>query len=418
MSKIVTACLGLRWDQLPENYVQTLKRFNPSIKNIHQLDPGQTIRIPELIPGLAQPSPSDQDVSWSKATILETAKQLDTVFTSGECDFPGSYHDDVRLELGAFPVIELEDGRHLIVQTREGLPENMEKLMRAFWTPLIAIEIDRQQAQPGGLEKIFCAIFGEQVQQSVDLPALHGGVQVTLRGDWVLLQKDDTGIPKRHYCITLISHPEERTSDAVMEYLAQRDVLVADVLPQGVYEHKTSSPRQTPSPVHMMSTIDGSGQEAFVSGFVRAIGYSYDPYSPIPYYYSGFHGKTTANFIRGGKGSDIVVDFGTVSDDEQSDVEATGVKVLSVKPDDELSTIAKNILELTGTSYDENPVLFAADRSRAKTTSVTIPGLLVSHASGKRALFTQGPLHPKIREFLSEKQIKLFKIDGLVKSPN
>ena len=412
MSKIVTAYLGVRWSQLPKGYMRTFVRFNPDMKNVHELEPGQRIRIPELTPGLAYPSASDQNVPWWRVIVQETAKRLDTeFFSSRQCDFPGTPHDDVRLELAALPVLDLEDGGHLILSSQKGLPENLKKMMRAFWKPVIAIHID-DPAEPetSGLDKIFCAVFGAEFQQSIDLPVRHGGAQITLRGDWVFIEKDDTGTPTRYRCITLISHSAERTSKAVKDYLAERNVLVADVLASGSYHNMTSTSRITDLSEHMMSTIDGSGQEVFLSGFVRAIGYFYDPGAPVNSADSGSQGKARAGFIRVGRDSDIAVDFGLLTDDARATFESTGAKVLSIEPDDELSTIAKNILRLTETPYEEDPVLFAADRPRSRATSLTIPGFLVSCAGGQKALLTRVSLHPKMREFLSEQQIKPFEI--------
>jgi hypothetical protein len=156
--------------------------------------------------------------------------------------------------------------------------------------------------------------------------------------------------------------------------------------------------------------IDGSDQEAFVSGFAQALGYAYERDVPISFNYAGFQVKTTANRIYGGKGSDLVVDLGTFYGETQTAVEALGVQVLSIKPDEDVMAIAKNILAMTGIAYTENPVLLAANRRVSETSSFIIPGVLISHIE-QMALLTQATVHPAICRFLNENRIRLLRIE-------
>ncbi|MBW2318896.1 MAG: LysM peptidoglycan-binding domain-containing protein, partial [Deltaproteobacteria bacterium] len=48
VSKIVTARLGVSWNEIPSDYFKTFKRLNPDMENIDLIYPGQTVRIPEL----------------------------------------------------------------------------------------------------------------------------------------------------------------------------------------------------------------------------------------------------------------------------------------------------------------------------------------------------------------------------------
>jgi len=143
-----------------------------------------------------------------------------------------------------------------------------------------------------------------------------------------------------------------------------------------------------------------------VSGFVRALGYSYDPRVPLSFEYAGFQVQTTANLVYGGRLADLVVDFGAFYGEAKSAVEAGGLKVLSIKPDEDLLTIAKQILAFAATPYTEGPVFLAANRERSRTASLTIPGILISEVNEKRTLLTRAPLHPKLCYFLREKKIQ------------
>jgi hypothetical protein len=446
LSRIVTAHLGVRWDEIPRDYFQTLKRLNPRIKNMDLIYPDQTIRIPALAaqePPAAQPGPVASEVamadeaatpenamataipqalpapvsvgtpvpeqgtpSWQEG-LAEAMKQLGSkLLASGQCYFPEKDRGDVTLDLAAFPVIELQDGRHLLLETGKGLPKDIEEAARASWKDLVILRPDPGDPYDVVLDKVFRAMFGEKVQKVIALPAFDDGIQVTLRGDWILPLEARQGNQGAYQCITLIETPEESTSRPVVQYLAEANIQVLDMVSPAGKEKAAPFSKEKVLKDCLVLGIDGSSQEAFVSGFVSALGYSYDPHVPLSFDYAGFQVQTSANLIYGGRLADLVVDFGTFYGEAKSAVEAGGLRVLSIKPDEDLVTIAKQILAFTGTAYTEGPVFLAANRERSKAASLTIPGILISGVNEKRILLTQVRLHTRLCDFLMEKKIQ------------
>ena len=427
VSKIVAAHLGMQWDHIPEDYFQTFKRLNPGIKNMNRIYPGQTIRVSEVptkaptrpvatppkpsIPSAAKPSPSKRGTPWWQQVVSKTIAGLGgKLLASGQCYFPEKGKKDLALDLTSFPVIEPADGRHLILELRKGLSEDLEKAIRSFWKSLIIIRIDPDEPAARALDKVFRAISGGKVQKILDLPGLDDGIRVTLRGDWILSQGNNEGIRPAYQCITLIENPQERTSAPVVEYLANENIRVVDLLAEGERENKGQSSRENAPQEHPVLTIDASGQEAFVSRFVKAMGYSYEPRVPFSFDYAGFQVETTTNIIHGEKALDVVVDFGTFYGDAKSAIEAGGLKVVSIRPEDEALNIVRDILRAIGIPFSEDPVFFAANRNVSKIVSLTIPGLLSSHPDQGRTLLTRPTLHSKICDFLMEREIKVLKI--------
>jgi hypothetical protein len=89
-------------------------------------------------------------------------------------------------------------------------------------------------------------------------------------------------------------------------------------------------------------TIDASKQEAFVAALSKALGYSYNPRVALSFKYAGSQVKTVTDLING-KGLDAVVDFGTFYGDTKSAIEASGLKVLSIRPGDEALSIETGV---------------------------------------------------------------------------
>ena len=446
LSRIVTAHLGVRWDDIPKDYFQTFRRLNPRVKNMDLIYPDQIIRIPALAstePPAAQPGPVASEVavadeaatpekamataipqappapvsvetpvpeqgtpSWQEG-LAEAMRQLGSkLLASGQCYFPEKDRDDRTLDLAAFPVIELQDGRHLLLETGKGLPKDIEEAARASWKDLVILRPNPGDPYDVVLDKVFRAMVGEKVQKVINLPAFDDGIQVTLRGDWILPLEARQGNQGAYRCITLIETPEESTSGPVVQYLAEANIQVLDMVSPAGKEKAAPSSKEKVLKDCLVLSIDGSSQEAFVSGFVRALGYSYDPRVPLSFDYAGFQVQTTANLIYGGRLADLVVDFGTFYGEAKSAVEAGGLRVLSIKPDEDYVTIAKQILAFTGTAYTEGPLFLAANRERSKASSLTIPGILISGVNEKRTLLTQVRLHPRLCDFLSEKKIQ------------
>ncbi len=479
---IVTTHVGLPIEDLPKRYIQTLRRLNPGIKNINRIYPDQRIRIPELASAEITPAAQGARVKGqgdrgqgsevrSQRSGVRGQRTMDavsmavkplggTLLQSGNYFFPTGESRDLKLDLSAFPVLELADGRRFVLETEKTVPQGAVRAIRTFWKSLSIIRIDPQATGPAVLDKIFRAMYGEKLWQTLDIPMLDEGVNLTLRGDWIFVHKSHKGTPDRHHCITFISHPEERTSAAVREYLAEKNILVSDLLieptptlknppkstftkgglskaspllkgkiPSGPALLKEKIPSGPPllkekipsgPPLlkggwgDFVEILDARDQETFVAEYVRASGHTYDPEVPLSFSYGGSQVQTTGNLIRGGSGLDTVVDFGALYGEAKSAIEAGGLKVLSIKPEDDGLTIARNILTIIGIPFTESPSFFCANREVFKAISLTIPGLLSSHRDQGRTLLTPAPLQPNILDFLWEKQIRVSKIKSLI----
>jgi hypothetical protein len=282
--------------------------------------------------------------------------------------------------------------------------------IRAFWKPLTIVRAEPGESTRTLLNKIFQAIYGGEMRRTLEIPMSADGIHVTLRGDWILDQKGREQNHSGYDCITLIANPEERTSAPLRAYLAEKNIRVSDLLPEGVIEEIPDDAQGDDSGGSRASTIAASNQETFVAEFVKAIGYSYDRDVPLSFQYANFQVQTTANLMHGEDSLDVVVDFSTLYGDAITAIEKGGLKVLSIKAEDDALSIAQDILQVIGMSWTEDPVFFGADRNVFKTTSVTIPGLLVSRDTAESTLLTTAPLPPRLCDFLQERAIRVVKI--------
>ena len=468
IAKIAAKHHGLREEEIPEEYFETVKKLNPDIKDLDLIYPGQQVRIPDIglegpsqivrpspelqnvtsdtkdldqihpgqqseIPDIGSdrplqiaqpvtPSPESQNVT-PPSSLREGGKSLHktvsmgvkplggTLIESGQYFFPTKGRDDFKLDLSDFPVIELANGQRVLLDKGGGLTEDAEKAVRVFWKSLTVIRTEPGESRWDLLDKIFRIIHTGKVLQTVEMPVFDDGIQVTLRGDWILVQEENQGSSKAYHCITLVSEPEERTSVALRDYLAEKNIRVSDLLPEGHDEAKASKAEENDAAGDPPAlTLDATNQQAFVAAFSKAFGYSHNHRAPVSFQYAGAQVQTVTDLIHGEDGLDAVVDFCTLYGDAKSAIEASGLKVLTVRPEDEAMDIARNVLKTVGISWTEAPVFFGANRNVFKATSLTIPGLLASQPAHGRTLVTQLDLAPRLCDFLGERGIRVVKM--------
>jgi hypothetical protein len=236
------------------------------------------------------------------------------------------------------------------------------------------------------------------------------GIHVTLRGDWILDRKGEEDSQRGYDCVTMITNPAEKTAVSLKSYLAGKNIWISDLLPEGVNEGTGTRKEKDSSSGLPVFAIPSSNHEKYVQNLVKGLGYSYDRQVPLSFQYAGFQIQTVANLMHGEDGLDVVVDFGTLFGDAKGSIEKSGLKVITIKPEDKAMDIARHIMQTMGVMWTKDPVLFGADRDVFKTTSVEIPGLLATPDTQGKTLLTLSPLPMKLCEFLKEKEIIVVKI--------
>jgi LysM repeat protein len=434
VAKIAAERQGFREDQIPEEYLQAVKELNPGIENLNRIYPGQKIRIPDIGPGgrlsrragparTSSASLTSRDSrippavdrpferQRSRSGISGWVEQIGgKVIQSGYYFFPVQGKEDFKLDLEAFPVIELEGGRRILLDTGKGLSEDAQKAIRAFWKPLTIVRTEPWETRRTLLDKVFRTIHGGEVQRTVEVPMSGDGIHVTLRGDWILHRKGEEHSPRGYDCITMITNPEEKTSVPLKRYLTGKNIWISDLLPDGVHDDRGVEEKRGNPPGLPVFAIPASNHENYVENLVKGLGYSYDRQVPLSFQYAGFQVQTVANLMHGEGGLDVVVDFGTLFGDAKGSIEKSGLKVITIESEDKAMDIARKLMQVMGVTWTKDPVLFGADRDVFKTTSVEIPGLLASPATQGKTLLTLSPLPMKMCEFLKEKEIIVVKI--------
>jgi hypothetical protein len=351
---------------------------------------------------------STEKPQWLRL-VSKIAQQMGgRLLASGYCYFPGEDGEDTPLDLSVFPVLELHDGRHVVFEAGVSLSQELVRTIRESWKNVVLIQEETDAEAEVILDRIFESLFENRIRQNLKVPVFDDGIQVILGGDWVFpLDRKRSTV---YYAVTLVETAKEKTSDAVVGYLAKEGVRIVDVTDEGKTPAGGSSRSEKVSENPSILAEGNTGQEAFVSALTEAMGYYYEPQIPISFDYAGFQVETAANIVYGKTGTDVIVDFGTFYGDAATSIERGGVKVVSVGFDDAFTGIAKDLFDALGCSYTESPELLAANRGLDRSTSLVLPGLLVLPAGGKKGLLIDKDLAREIVHFLGEKEITVWQI--------
>ncbi len=417
-----------------EPYKQGIELFrliNPDIKDLDRIYAGQDILIPDpailnrpWYQSLFDSSADNNNRSETtpEFSVSEDRKEQQTTHLSkissvldgklinkGVYYFPRPGREDFALDLSRISLMELKNGTRILfpMDNKNQGPEL--DIVKSFWKDVHIVRI----APNDSAKYVFDAVFKSLDRNFLKNPLsfFDQGVKVEVRGEWIFDKIAEKGKSVRHFCISLIDHPGERTPESILRYLDQNNIVLKEVLTgNNTAAQKSNRPGPRKSS-EIVSTIDSSDQKTFVNDLITAIGFTYSPNVSISFPYSGVQVKTVSNLVIGSDGSPFLLDFGDLYGDAVSAIEKTGFTVIQIKNDDNYPVIIQKILGAMDVSYTNNPTFLAAKRPAIYNTVLTIPGFLVTGAGKPRILLSFAAPHSGIIQFLTNQGVKISLIE-------
>ena len=420
-------------------YEQGMKLFrvmNPKIKNLNRIYVGQVIRIPDpkiqsqpWFPSLFEqatqhgktadikpsvtagqktliPSMARDTEKQTTSPLSEVAWALDAkFFNKGVYYFPRLGWEDVKVDLFRSPFMELRDGTRVFFPMNADKQASEIKMAKYFWKDVHIVSTG-----PGdSVEQIFDAVLGRFENKVVKnrLSVSDRGVKIEVRGMWIMEQADPSEEKKRYLCITLIDGQKERTPTSIIRYLDQKGIVIKEVLKGKISADRESKASQYKRALEEIHVLDASNHKMYVSNFLRAMGYRYQPNETISFEYAGITIEAVSNLATHDSGTSFFIDFGEFYGDAIQAIKKSGRNIIQVKDSDTLDVISSRLLAAMDASFTENPSFLAAKRSAGHNTTLTIPGFLIDDAKTPETLLVKVPLHEGVVELLTNKGINL-----------
>jgi LysM domain-containing protein len=434
-------------------YEQGMKLFrvmNPKIKNLNRIYVGQVIRIPDpkiqsqpwtsslfeqptqhgktadIGPSITEgqktpiPSMAKDTEKPAESPLSKVAWALDAkFFNKGVYYFPRLGWEDVKVDLSSSPFMELRDGTRVFFPMNAGNQASEIKMAKSFWKDVHIVTTG-----PGdSVEQIFDAVLDRFENKILKnrLSISDHNVKVEVRGMWVMEYPEPSEEEKRYLCITLLDGQKERTPTSIVRYLDQNNIVVKEVVKGKISAARESNaPRykRTPEDIRVINALN---HKMFVSNFLGAMGYRYQPNETISFEYAGINIDATSNLVTHNSGISFLIDFGEFYGDAIQAIKKSGRNIIQIKDSDTLNAISARLLAAMGVSFTENPHFLVAKRSAGHNITLTIPGFLIDDADTQETLLAMVPLHDGVVEFLADHGIRIMMVklndDGIDQIP-
>ena len=415
--------------------IQLFKTINPQVDNINFIYVGQEIKLPDvtlrnqawyqslfdkagqikkeltgtsLNTSAITPAVTDPIEKPTVDPLAETAAVLNgKLLNKGTYFFPSKGKEDFALDLSQIPVIELKDGSRIVFVNKTDASTADLSLLRSLWENVNIIEVEKDTP----VDTILTAVFKNTTQEKTQrrLSFSDNGLAVFVTAKWIKPSPPGEDGTSRQTCISVIENMSQKTSDAIVRYLDQNNIVIKDILENetGAHAPESSTASSTPFVIPDVVTLTPISRKAFVRDLIEAMGNHYTKDIEVTFPYAGIQVQAVSNLVSTASGREFLIDFGDLYGDAITEIEKTGLKIIQLKQNDGMHTMATRILDATGDPYVSDPVFYAAKRPADFNTKIIVKGFLVTKPEGSRVLISAIPLHNRVLQFFNEDNIKV-----------
>jgi hypothetical protein len=416
-----------RYDIPPKDmykeYLELVKKLNPSIKDPNLIYPGQIIKLPIYSPEIVRKpivskvseklEVKGEDKAVSKSQKLSpVGHDLAMIFTeigeewvqTGRHFIPLKSGGQIDLEAKSFPIINLRNGLSVILDLNNKVPEGMEKLIGSSWGNYRVAHIAEDENLSSALDKIIRICDYPKVFERGETLGLKGDIGLQIAGDWIIrLSQAGSDSAAEFVVINLTDKPAFQNSKIMKDYLKRLGVKVIDYPPgQGDATEAADKPE-------MLS--GGGNPSALIKSLLDLSGRTFSTGVKIPVYQSqkaDFKLIVTADFFLKVKGSDAIIALTDLGPEVISFLREHKFSVLSLAGEKDSLAIVSKMLEFIGIQFDTGPHEFtAAKRDDSKNIRLSLPGTVFSDKDENQVLATPLSLPREIAVFLSQRGYRI-----------
>jgi LysM repeat protein len=433
ISKVVVSKYAIPPEYLYNEYLDLVQTFNPTMKNVDLIYPNQVISLPiyspEIVrmsiekplkakPKMAEPvvTASAQKPTKSLSLIREIRDIFDQIgeewVDSGEQFIPLKSGGHVKLKADSFPTLNLCNGRMLIIDPRNELPEDIVRLIESDWQAYKVVRLAPHENLKAALNKLFAASGYHNVLESGQRLKLRSDIDITLAGDWVIVPKKAAGnTPEAIIALSLIGDTKERTPMVVKIYLKRLGVTVIDYpdFPAPRKTEEGTSPEKIP--------LEDGGRFSLPTLLLQLAGQPFSSEVKIPVYQSsdtGFNLIIHADLFFKRAGSDCIIDTTGLSADITELLTKHRFRVLTLAGEKDPRKITELLLDFLDMEFDPRPHDFlVSSRDEARNITFTVQGIRFSDKDNRNIFATDTTLPDEVAAFLNQRGYHLLELGQL-----
>ena len=399
-------------------YLDQLKKMNPSLKDVNNIYPGQKIRLPIYspkavrLPIKAPTSISESELKKQKEDLKEIGSQLGEIFSmigeewtqTGKHYIPLKTGGQINLEADSYPIIDLRNGTRVIVDLYNDLPGKMAGLITSSWDNYRIVHLEGDDDLKDAIDKIVPLCDYQKVYGMDDPLIIGGDIPMRITADWIIRPAQETSSENESIIMITLCHGEDdRTPDTIRTFLEDVGIKSFDYPPLA---------DASPLPVNETPIIDQADDfPSLIEKLLNLTGRTFTRKEEVPIYQNegaDFNLIIKADFMLNMDGRDLIIDMSGLGPDIITLLKEHQFSVLSLSGEKLPSGIITRTLEFLGVTFDSNPHPFlAANRSESKNIRLMIPGIIFQDNKGKTVFATHLRLSSAITNFLALKGYRI-----------
>jgi len=403
-----------------DEYLDQLKKINPSISDLNNIVPGQRVRLPIYSPQVVRlpikPSTATEaEAKTQKETSNQIGHQLGEIFSligeewlqTGEHFIPLKSGGQINLNAESYPMIDLRSGKKIIVDLYNDLPENIDGLIKSSWDNYGIVHLRGDEDLKEAIDRIIILCDYKKIQGMNEPLILAGDIPLRITADWIIqLAPEQSSKEENIVIVNLCNDENSRTPATIRTFLKGLGIKTVDYPPSSETMEKSAEGPE------ILET--GDDRSSIIETLLNLTGRTFSINMEIPIYEeqkADFKLIVKADFILDIDGKDSIIDLKGLGPDIIALLKKHKYQVLSLSNETSSSAIVTRTLEFLGVEFDSVPHPFlAADRAESTNIRLMIPGIVFKNNKDQSIFATHLNLTPEIISFLSQKGYRILRL--------
>jgi len=407
-----------------DEYLNLFKTLNPSVDDLDIIIPGQIIRLPIYSPQIVrkpiQPTPPHKpEDKGSKIELHALKNKLGQLFTqigeewvgSGEHFIPIKSGGQINLKAESYPIINLSNGKKVIVDLGNDLPEKMARLIETSWEDYRIVHSEKGNYLKTILSAILAVCDYSKIYKLGEPLKLGGDIPLRITGDWII--KPAAGSSNKNgkmFLINLLEDHIPKTPPAIKELLGSFNIQTIDYPPE---DDPVDNPvDESRDKVEILRA--GDNMRSLIEVLLNVTGQPFSSETEISVYggnQTNFEMTIKVDYHIELEGRDIIIDLTGLGPAIISLLSEHRFSVLSLSNEKDPSNVVTGILDILGVKSDSKPHHFmAAKRDKSRNVRLTIQGIIFKGNNGQPIFATHLTISNEIARFLSNKGYKILSL--------
>jgi hypothetical protein len=377
----------------------------------------QLVRAPIQPPGKKPPQAEEYQAESPPADKGPTALsfQLQEIFTlmgeewvnTGEHYIPLPSGGQIHLKAESFPIVNLSNGKRLIIDLHGELPERMAQVITSNWASYRVAHLQGSDDLRSALSKIFPLCEFHRLYRSGEPLELVSDIRLQITADWIIFPSSDPQREKEQAILmNLLDKPGSKIPQELKNFLLAQGVKTIEYPPASLLEPAA------PFPSEVLKAGDDKGQ--LIETVLNLAGQAFTKNMEMPLHPDGKGGFTLmvkADFFLYLDKKEAIIDFSGIGSEMVPLLKEYKVSVLSVAAESDPGVIVSRILDFIGVKFDASPQAFTAEGSKKPNSIVvTIPGISFRNSRGQSVFASAVILPEEIAGFLSRSGYKILSL--------